>query len=175
MSYKEKKEDRFTRIYKENGTSVERILYSGTGNPHCAEDLAQEIFTALYTSLDRVDNVRAWIHATIRHFLCDHYAEVAHWPLRLENWEYVSDNSVCYTDCPLETRIMIDQAIESITDPVDLELFMLVSFQSHTYFEAGSRLGLTSRQARYRYGLIKARLRHYFDVCGIRDINELIE
>ena len=174
MPLLEKKDVLFTGVYSDYYPVVSGALYTKIGNSQVAEDLAQEVFLALYAAFDRVEHVRSWLFTTMKNVLYDHYRVAMNMPEETAYHEAHDDISLTFVNGFRDTRIILEQAVESVPDPVDRVLFDLIAVQNHSYQEAGNHVGLSSRQVRYRYSLINRHIQDHLGARGIKSIEDLL-
>ncbi len=121
---KVRKED-FTDIFGRYYHLVFNAVYTKVGNKHDAEDICQEVFIALYNSLEDVENVRKWLFGTLRNKVCNFYRD------RNPNIENIDDMfqdiSLAFVNGFKDVRIIISSAIDDeIKDENDRELIELL-------------------------------------------------
>jgi RNA polymerase sigma factor (sigma-70 family) len=174
MPLLEKKDSLFTGVYSDYFPIVSGSLYSKLGNSQLADDLAQEVFIALYRSFESVQSVRSWIFTTMKNILYDHYRHAMNMPEEAALHEAHDDIGLTFVNGFRDTRIIIGQAVESIRDGIDRVLFDLIAVQNHSYSQAGKHLGLTKRQVFYRYSNIVRHVKDHLAERGIASIEDLL-
>ena len=94
-------------IYRDNVRSMHRFLYGKTGNRPDAEDLTSQVFARALPRLQArtPGEVRAYLFATARTVLTDHWRERRGLVLGLSPEELESPVRVPESDCP-ETRVV---------------------------------------------------------------------
>ena len=95
-------------------------------------------------------------------------------PDTLAEAEAFNDVTLTFVNGFRDTRLIIDEAIKALVDKTDRVLFDLVAVQNYTYEEAGSELGLSRRQVKYRYGLIVRSIVEYLNGKVIHKIEDLL-
>ena len=76
-----------------------------------------------------------------------------------------------------DIRIIINEALEhagNYRDEKDRILFDLIAINQYTYEEAAKELGMTGRQAFYRYQQVSRRIVDYLNKRGITRIEDLL-
>jgi RNA polymerase sigma-70 factor (ECF subfamily) len=174
MPVLEKKDSLFTGVYSDYFPVVSGSLYTRLGDPQLADDLAQEVFIALYRSFEKVESVRSWLYKTMQNILYDHYRVSMKMPEEQALHEAYDDIGLTFVNGFRDTRIIIGHAIESIPDGIDRVLFDLIAVQNHSYTQAGNHLGLTKRQVYYRYNSIVRHVREHLAERGINSIEDLL-
>lgn len=89
----------------------------------------------------------------------------------------MDDLGVAYLNGFRDTRLMIQEALESednFADENDRVLFELVASYDFTYREAGEELGMSERQAKYRFGLAVRRMAEHFRKKGVEKLEDLL-
>lgn len=164
----------FTDAYSRYYAVVFGSLYSRTSNFDVAEDLTQEVFIRFYSKMETAVNQRGWLLVTVRNVLFEHYRKVENMPDTLAGADVFNDVSLTFVNGFRDIRLIIDEAIKALDAQTDRILFDLVAVQNYTYEEAGTELGLTRRQVKYRYGLIVRSIIEYFNRKGIHKIEDLL-
>jgi len=166
------KNARFTEHYIEYFSLICGILYSKVKDPDTAEDMAQEIFAVLYRKYDEVRKVRAWLMAAARLALMEHRRIAGRQPLSLAT----EDLTVAARAVPdtVDTRMVLAEAIESITGSIDRVVFDLISIQDYSCSEAASAVGLTRRQVKYRHRLAVRQVLRALENRGLKTIEDLL-
>jgi RNA polymerase sigma-70 factor, ECF subfamily len=165
----------FAEAYNNLYPVVFSTLYSKLGNVDDAEDLCQELFIKLYDKLDEIENKRKWLYGAMRLEVMAFFRKKK--PGAVDIDDVFDDASLTFVNGFRDTRIMIQDAIEDMDtfkDETDRALFDLVAVKNFSYEEAGSQIGLSRRQVRYRYGLIVDRLVDYFRKRGINGLEDLL-
>jgi RNA polymerase sigma-70 factor, ECF subfamily len=165
----------FAEAYNNLYPVVFSTLYSKLGNVDDAEDLCQELFIKLYDKLDEIENKRKWLYGAMRIEVMAFFRKKK--PGAVDIDDVFDDASLTFVNGFRDTRIMIQDAIEDMDnfkDETDRALFDLVAVKNFSYEEAGSQLGFSRRQVRYRYGLIVERLIDYFRKRGINGLEDLL-
>lgn len=67
------KNKRFTEIYESYRRLVMKIAYERVGDIYLAEEISQQVFTALYENLDKVrdESVKSWLIIATRNAIVD--------------------------------------------------------------------------------------------------------
>ena len=164
----------FTDAYGRYYAVVFGSLYSRTGNFDVAEDLTQEVFIRFYSKMETAVNQRGWLLVTVKNVLFEHYRRIKNMPDDIAEAEAFNDVSLTFVNGFRDTRLIIDEAIKALVDKTDRVLFDLVAVQKYTYEEAGTELGLSRRQVKYRYGLIVRSIVEYLNGKGIHKIEDLL-
>jgi len=163
---------RFTEHYNEYFSLVCGTLYSKTGDIHASEDMAQEIFTALYEKYDTIRKVRQWLNAAVTYALRNHFSKKQNSPEYIDN-SFLENSFIDESLSSHSTVHVLNQAIDSIEGCVGRVLFELILIQKYTKNEAAEALGLTTRQVRYRYGQALRQVVNYLETCGIKSTGDL--
>ncbi|MBN1498447.1 MAG: sigma-70 family RNA polymerase sigma factor [Spirochaetes bacterium] len=165
----------FAETYSDLYPLVFSTIYSKVGSLDDAEDICQELFIKLYDKLDEVENRRKWLYGALKLEVMAYYRKRKAGTVDID--EIFDDAALAFVNGFRDTRIMISEAIEeldTISEPGDRVLFDLIAVRNFSYEEAGSQVGLSKRQVRYRYGLIVDRLVDYFKKKGINSLEELL-
>ncbi len=163
---------RFTDHYNRYFSLVCGVLYTKTGDMDAAEDMAQEIFIALFKKYDTIRKVRLWLNAAINYELRDHYAKKSNSPEYVDN-RFIEETAIDESIPSVDVKHLIEKAIESIDGCENRVIFELILIQKYERDEAARALGLTPRQVRYRYTRALRQVVNYLDASGIRSTGDL--
>lgn len=168
------KNSRFTELYDSYYPMVFSAILTKLDNPDDADDICQEVFISMYNKLDEIEDVRKWLYGTLRYEVLAYYRKKN----RNISMDDLFDNvALTFVNGFRDTRILIDEVLEKESADLDgkeRELLELISVYRYTYEEAGKLVGLTKRQARYRYGLIVHRILDSLSKQGIKSLEELL-
>ncbi len=140
-----------------------------------AEDICQEIFIKFHEKYETIENKRKWLYGALRFEVMKHYKKKKADPVDIENM--FQDAGLSFVNGFRDTRIIISDAIEEMNnfeDENDSALFDLIAINNFTYEEAGSQLGLSKRQTRYKYGKVVERLLDALNKKGIKNLEDLL-
>lgn len=164
---------RFIECYNQYYSFVCGVLYVQVRDEHVAEDLAQEIFIALYRKMDTIHKEHNWLMGAIRFELREYYRRSDQLPSSLDVI-FNEDNQPAGPDHCSEMKLIIREAIEAITGFIERVVFDLVSIQQYTYIDAAAALGLSKRQVRYRHGLAVRQVINTLSAKGINSVEDLL-
>ena len=166
---------KFTEAFNDYYPLVMSIIHAKVYDPDDAEDVCQEIFLSLYKKIDSIDDCKKWLYGALRIEVLAYYRKKKNSNIDIE--EVFNDSALSFVNGLRDARIIIQEAIENsenFKDEIDRILFDLIAIYNFTYSEAGSHLGLTQRQVRYRYGQIAARMVQYLSRKGIASLEEIL-
>lgn len=169
---KSKKID-FTEFYTDYYQIVYGTIYSRVSNITDTDDLTQDVFIIFYSNMDNIINRRAWIFGTITNVLSNYYRKKKKFTSEEDIENYLADISLSFVNGFRDTRIMIDEAVAHLSES-DRLLFDYIAVQNLTYLMAAKHLGVSRRQAEYRYSLIVKDIRKYLGDRGIARIEDLL-
>lgn len=170
----DKKNEKFTESYNNYFPLIYSIVYMKVNDSDSAEDICQEVFMRLYNKMDEVEDHRKWLYGAIRLVILEHFRKKKD---HVDIDEIFDDKNLAYVNGFRDTRIMIQQALEDMGNFENEDeqiLFHLIAVNSYSYKEAGEQIGMTERQARYRYNLTVERIEKYFNKKGISNIEDLL-
>ncbi|MGL4369457.1 MAG: RNA polymerase sigma factor [Spirochaetota bacterium] len=169
------KDNLFALAYSQHYAAVFGALYHHTHNLEISEELTQEVFIRFYNNMEKVDQTRSWLFATAKYVCYEHYHQQTRHPdevALIEESDINSDRQAA-TDHK-EVRIILQQAINAISQEQDRTLFDLVSIQKFTHEEAGKLVGLSKRQVKYRHAQVVNELLDALKKKGITSLQELL-
>jgi len=165
----------FTSVYNEYYALIFSAAYSKLGNVDEARDASQEVFTRFLTKMPESDNYRRWLLSTLNFVVLEMYKKNK--TAETDITEVIDDIKVSGSDEQRDTKIIISEALE---DPALFEgenartLFDLIALYRYTFKEAGTALGITERQAKYRYKRIAHGIIDHLKRKGIGGMEDLI-
>lgn len=173
-----KKEREFRRSYSDYHAMVLNALYHRVGNMEDAEDICHELFVSYYHKFDEVRDPRSWLFGAMKFSISNYYRKKAgadRSSVDIDNME--DDINLAFENGQRDLRIIINEALEhadNYKDVKDRALFDLIAINNYTYEEAAKQLGLTGRQAFYRYQQVSRRIVDYLNKRGITRIEDLL-
>lgn len=165
--------DLFIDVYERYYALIYSTAYSRLGSVDDAMDAAQEVFIRFHGKMQEVREPRTWLYGTLRNVVFDMMKKKK--PDLTEG--DMDDLGVVYVNGFRDTRLMIQEALRdeaNFSDETDRVLFELVASYDFTYREAGEQLGMSERQAKYRFGLAVRRITEYFRLKGIARLEDLL-
>jgi len=165
--------DLFIDVYERYYPLVFSTAYSKLGDADDAMDAAQEVFIRFHGKMVEVREPRTWLYGTLRNVVFDMMKKKK--PDFTEG--EMDDLGVTYLNGFRDTRLMIQDALadgNNFSDERERVLFELVASYDFTYREAGEQLGMSERQAKYRYGIAVRKLTEYFKERGIARLEDLL-
>ena len=163
----------FTEKYKLYYPFVFNFIYRKVKNFNLADDLSQEVFIRFFPKMKEIYTIKPWLIGTSRNVLCNFFRKERK---RFEDSsisEIYDSRSITVSTEIHETRIILEEAIDTITGTMDKSIFFLIADQNSSYEKAAKELGLTVRQVKYRYNLVQRNLLDFLKKKGIKEINDL--
>ncbi len=173
-----KKEREFRKTYSDYYPLILNNLYYRVGNREDAEDICHEIFVNYYRKFDEVRDARSWLMGAMKFCISGYYrkkegsdtagADIA---------DMEDDVHLAFENGFRDIRIIIHDAIEdagNYRDDRERILFDLIAINNYSYDEAARHLGLTRRQAVYRYRQVSRRILDHLKERGITKIEDLL-
>ncbi|MCP4131764.1 MAG: sigma-70 family RNA polymerase sigma factor [bacterium] len=165
----------FKEIYRLFFPVICGSLYTKVNDRDLAADLAQDVFVDCLLNLDKIENIRAWLFRAVRNRLIDYYRKKKNMTQDVADLEASGDIALTYINGFKDTRIIIQEAVDTISNDSERNIFELVAVQNYSYSEAGKALGLTKRQIFYRYTKIVENILDFLkNKKGINSIEELL-
>jgi RNA polymerase sigma factor (sigma-70 family) len=171
-----KKRDGFTAAYNQYYTITYNAVYVKVCNADDAEDICQEVFIRFYNKMEEVRDVRKWLYGTLKLVVLEYYRK-KNGDQSLNIDDVFNDISLTFVNGFRDSRIMINEAIESVQSQLDDDermVFELVAFYNYTYKETSQHMGITMRKVEYRYCRTVEKIADYLKNKGIKDIGELL-
>ncbi len=165
----------FTEIYKQNYTAVFGAAYARLHDVDAAKDICQEVFIRFYSKMNEEINPRQWLYSAVRYVVLEYLRKNNHGEEDIIDL----DDSIAHSfvNGYRESRIIIEEALNDIAifgDDLTKTLYDLVAVYHYTYKEAGERIGISERQAKYRYQQTVHRLVDHLRTKGIRGLEDLL-
>ncbi len=169
------KKGNFAEDYNIYYPVVFSTVYSKTGSIDDTEDLCQVIFMTYYQKIDTVEDKKKWLNGAIRLELFNYFRRKKYDQEDIDT--LLDDENLTHINGFRDLRIILEEAINSreiYDDESERVLFELIAVKRFTYEEAGSQLGYSRRQARYRYNRVNEKIMDYLARKGIRNLEDLL-
>jgi RNA polymerase sigma factor (sigma-70 family) len=153
--------DSFDELFEEHYESVLRALYLLTGNPHEAEDLAQEAFARIYERgirLSATRNVAGYVYRTAVNL---HRSRLRRLGMAVARLRMLRPRDVRDDFGPIEDRDVLGRALARLSR-AEREALVLVEWVGMSDAEASEVLGTTPGAISTRISRAKAHLRLVF-------------
>ncbi len=168
-------QDVFRTTYREYYPIVYGSIYTKVGSRETADDITQDVFLAFFEKLETIENIRGWLFKTVRFKLFSYYRKEKHMTEDLATLEATGDIALTYINGFKDTRIIIKEALEIITDDTDRNIFDLFAVLNYSYREVSQEIGLSYKQVRTRYTKIERTILDYLkDKKGITKLEDLL-
>jgi RNA polymerase sigma-70 factor, ECF subfamily len=168
------KNKEFAEAYNIYYPAVFSAVHAKVGNLTDAEDICQEIFIKFHEKLETIENKRKWLFGALRLEVIKHYQKSS---VSVDIEKMFQDVGLSFVNGFRDARIVINETIQDIKNfngEEDMALFELIAVRNFTYEEASSELGMSKRQARYRYGKIVERLLDELKKKGVKNLDDLL-
>ncbi len=175
MKTSDKNIRRFTEIYNEHYAAVFGAAYARLHDVDAAKDVCQEVFIRFYNKMDEAENPRYWLYSALRYVVFEYYRKNHRDEANLEDIDVSIEHS--YVNGFRDSRIIIEEALNDISifgDENTKNLYDLIAVYHYTYKEAGEQIGISERQAKYRYQQTVHRLLDHLKSKGIRGLEDLL-
>ncbi len=168
-------QDLFRTTYREYYPIINGSIYTKIGDRETADDMTQDVFLAFFENLEKIEYIRAWLFNTVKYKLIKYYLKVKKMPEDLATLEATGDIALTYINGFKDTRIIIKEALETITDDKDRNIFDLVAVLNYSYKEVSQEMGLSYKQVRTRYTKIVRNILDYLKKeKGITNLEDLL-
>jgi len=171
-------EREFRALYSDHYPLVFNSVYSRIRNTQDAEDICHEIFVAFYKKFDEIMDHRRWLLGSIKYAISHFYRSKGLSDQEIADIDDApNDPNLAFENGFRDARIIINEAIEdesNYSDRKERILFDLIAINRLTYGEAAKQLGLTRRQAEYKYGLVVRRILDHLAARGIYQAEDMI-
>jgi len=168
-------EVRFSESYDSHYSLIFSIILSKVDNFHDAEDLCQEVFIRFYEKIEEVESPRKWLLGCLRNVIFDYYKKKRHVEVDID--QLFDDVRMGYVNGFRDARITISGAIREVCgeeDADDASLFDLITIYHYSFAQASAHLGISYKQARYRYNRMADRVKDRLRENGIEKIEDLL-
>lgn len=173
-----KKEREFRKSYSDYYSLVVNALYNRVKNLEDAEDICHEIFVSYYRKFDEIHDARSWLMGAMRYSISNYYRKKEGSDSSYIDIDRLEDDvHLSFENGARDMRIIINDAIENrdnYRDERERILFDLVAINHYTYDQAAKHLGMTRRQAAYKYRQVSRRILDLLKQRGISRIEDLI-
>ncbi len=169
------KNKEFAEAYNIYFPIVFSAVYSKVGNFSDAEDICQEIFVSFYEKLETIESKRKWLFGALRLEVMKYYSRIK--PEGGDAEKIFQDIGLSFVNGFRDIRIIINDTIGEMNNfhgEHEMALFDMIAIRNFTYEEAGTHLGLSKRQIRYKYGKIVDRLLNELRKKGINNLEDLL-
>jgi RNA polymerase sigma factor (sigma-70 family) len=165
----------YTKNYRTYYPLVSKIISSKVYDSSMRDDLCQEVFTRYYLKFDSIENHGGWLVNTARLVFLEYYQglKMLHNHIPLSS---LMDDFYLAAPEGDNARGMIAEAMQEngfTVNERDRTLIDLIAVRQLSRKSAGEQIGLSERQARYRYEravcLLTDHLRRK-GVCGVSDL-----
>jgi DNA-directed RNA polymerase specialized sigma24 family protein len=165
----------FTSIYNEYYALIFSTAYSRLKNIEESRDVSQEVFTRFFAKMPESDNHRRWLLSALNFVILEHYKKNKTAETDID--DVIDDIKVSDFDGMRDTKIIISETLnnpELFEDTNAKTLFDLIAIYRYTFKEAGEALGITERQAKYRYKHTAHGIVDYLKMKGISGMEDLL-
>jgi len=173
-----KKEREFRKCYSDFYPMILNALHYRVGNREDAEDICHEIFVSFYRKFDEVREPRKWLIGAMKYCISNYYRKRSGADGEsVDIHDLEDDVHLAFENGFRDIRIIIHDAIEdsgNYRDEKERILFDLIALNHYTYEQAARHLGLTTRQAVYKYGQVSRRILDHLKERGISRIEDLL-
>lgn len=173
-----KKEREFRKSYSDFYPLILNALYARVGNREDAEDICHEIFVSFYRKFDEVRDPRSWLLGAMKFCISNYYRKREGADAASIDIDAIEDNvHLSFENGSRDLRIIIREAIEdsgNYRDEKERILFDLIAINNYSYEQAAQHLGLTRRQAHYKYQQVSRRILERLKDRGITRIEDLL-
>jgi len=147
------------------------------GDIHSAEDITQEVFTRFYVSSETLSRqvIHNWLYSASRNILFEHYRKNSN-SYNCEDIDTLSrleDEALSYME-DYDIKIIVEDLLRSIADPLDIMIFEYVALCGLTYHETAKLLSLPYRRVKYRYPVIIKGILASLSKKGIKRTGDII-
>jgi len=146
------------------------------GDFFTAEDITQEVFTRFYVNAKTLNRqvINNWLYSATRYVLFEHYRKNSKYVF--DDMDYImtlDDEFMAFRE-DHDLRIIIEDIIKSIGDPLDIMIFEYVALCGLTYRETAKLLSLPHRRIKYRYPIIVKGILKYLSKRGIKNTGDVL-
>jgi RNA polymerase sigma factor (sigma-70 family) len=173
-----KKDRDFRKSYCDYYPLILTALCGRVTNREDAEDICHEIFVTYYRKFEEVRDPRTWLFGAMKYSISNYYRnKMGSDSSTLDICTIDDDIHLAFENGFRDTRIIIHEAIENgdnYRNEKERILFELIAINNYTFDEAAKQLGLTRRQAVYKYQTVSRRILDNLKERGISRIEDLL-
>ncbi len=173
-----KKEREFRKSYSDYYPMILNSLYHRVGNREDAEDICHEIFVNYYLKFEEIRDPRSWLIGAMKFSISNYYRKRAGADTTNADIADMEDDvHLAFENGFRDIRIIIHDAIEdpgNYRDEKERILFDLIAINHYSHHEAAQHLGMTRRQAAYKYRQVSRRILDRLNKRGITKIEDLL-
>lgn len=172
----DKKNAKFSEVYGDYYSILFGTIYTRINNSDIVDDLVQEIFIRFFNKIDIIEEsrIRAWLFSTMKNVLYEYYRKDKNLTKDVIIEDSTNDVALTFVNGFQDTRLIINEVIDSLDDPLERIIFDLIAIQNYNYIEAGDHIGLTRGQIKYRYGVIVKKIISNLEKNGITKLEDLL-
>lgn len=159
-------------IWGELGTRLGRFIAKRVGDPHAAEDIAQDVMLKVQTNLDALppgDKLPAWVFAIARNAVIDHYrAQSVRGHADIAAAESVVDDGAADRQEAIRELVpCLSKMVAHLPEPYR-QAMRLADFEGLTQQEVADRLRISLSGAKSRVQRARRQLRDMIvDCCDV--------
>jgi len=173
-----KKEREFRKSYSDYYPLILNSIYYRVKNREDAEDICHEVFVNYYRKFDEVRDPRSWLIGAVKFCISNYYRKrEGSGAASVDIADMEDDVHLAFENGLRDIRIIIHDAIEdpgNYHDEKERILFDLIAINHYTYDQAAEHLGMTRRQAAYRYQQVSRRILDHLKERGITKLEDLL-
>lgn len=166
---------KFHEVYKLYYSHIFASVYRKVSSFEESEEICQDIFMALFDSIQQVENPRAWLYGTMRKKIADFYSRKGRSAEEISG--ILEESSAVYINGFRDTRIIIEEVLSGegvFDDEADREIFNLIAVDGFSMAETARNTGRTYRQIRYSFERSASRIIDALKKRGIAQMEDLL-
>ncbi len=175
----------FSDIYRDYSDLIVNSINVSINRIDIAENIAHEVFIKFLLELDKTTffndmktsykRARKWLFKAMQNDLLHYYRDERNMPEETAIAEVYENAALIFINGMRDTRIIIEEAIETLEDERELLIFQYVAVENRSYKETGQILGLSKKQIRTRYGVVTGKILNYLkEKRGIENLGDLL-
>jgi len=175
MPLPDAKTKEYTEMYTSFYPLISNVVFSKLRDFDATHDICQEVFLRYFEKFSEVENHRRWLLNTVNYVILEHYRKTKGNHVDIDS--VIENVSLSFVNGFRDTRLMIEDALDNIDNfgsEKNRAIFELIAVHNYSYKEAGTNLGLTEHQTRYRYNMVVDRLMDHFKKRGIHGMEDLL-
>ncbi|MCP4138393.1 MAG: sigma-70 family RNA polymerase sigma factor [bacterium] len=175
----------FSEVYRDYFPLIRNSIVTDVDSFDIAENLSHDVFFTFLLKLDNPDffddmkknhrKVRKWLFETMKFTFINYYRKEKNMPDEISPHDVFENIALTFTNGMRDTRIILEEAVKTLTGERELLIFDYVAVQNYSYKKTGQILGFSKKQVSTRYNVIVNKILNYLkEKKGINNLEDLL-